>query len=30
MSGLKGRGNGATEFTYDRVFGPNHTQSDVS
>ncbi|XP_042242981.1 carboxy-terminal kinesin 2-like isoform X2 [Homarus americanus] len=29
MSGLKGRGNGNFEFTYDRVFSPSGTQAEV-
>nr|AJF36162.1 C-terminal kinesin motor protein KIFC1 [Procambarus clarkii] len=29
MSGLKGRGNGAFEFSFDRVFSPSSTQADV-
>ncbi|KAF2345526.1 P-loop containing nucleoside triphosphate hydrolase, partial [Trinorchestia longiramus] len=30
MSGLRTRGNGAIEFSYDRVFGPKDSQLDVS
>ncbi|XP_063613676.1 carboxy-terminal kinesin 2-like isoform X1 [Penaeus indicus] len=29
MSGLKGRGGGAIEFSYDRVFNPTSTQAEV-
>lgn len=29
MSGLKGRGGGAIEFSYDRVFTPQSSQAEV-